>query len=256
MAKTKKNLKKIQAKSKQKMDKLTGLFGIGCVAELVLFVVHQFYTRGTGAQMMGAARVLGIMPVVGIVLLVTGVVIHRGEMTGIRPAGVYVSGFGAFLALLGPLCLKVNSGAAGLLAAVVPAVMLLAVVFVLYSRDFFWLALNAAVAMDAIWYWNRFGAIDYLRLSALVLMALALIVAIAVLALTVLSKKNKGVATVRGREIRMMESGEVKVAMLAGHVLVLAAIAVALVSGFSVYCLMALGVMLFVSAAYFTVTAL
>ena len=136
------------------------------------------------------------------------------------------------------------------------AVMLLAVVFVLYSRDFFWLALNAAVAMDAIWYWNRFGGIGYLRVSALVLMALALIVAIAVLALTVLSKKNKGLATVRGREIRMMESGEVKVAMLAGHVLVLAAIAVALVSSFSVYCLMALGVMLFVSAAYFTVTAL
>ena len=256
MAKTKKNLKKIQAKSKQKMDKLTGLFAVGCVAELVLFVVHQFYTQGTGMQMMSTARVLGVMPVVGIVLLVAGVVIHRGEMTSIRPAGVYVSGFGAFLALLGPLCLKVNSGAAGLLAAVVPPVMLLAVVFVLYTRDFFWLALNAAVAMDAIWYWNRFGGIGYLRVSALVLMALALIVAVAVLALTVLSKKNKGVAIVRGREIRMLESGEVKVAMLAGHVLVLAAVAVALVSSFSVYCMMALGVMLFVSAAYFTVTVL
>ena len=256
MAKTKKSLKKIQAKSKQKMDKLTGLFSVGCLAELLLFVVHQFYTQGTGAQMMTMAKVLAVMPVVGIVLLVAGVVIHRGEMKSIRPAGAYVAGFGAFLALLGPLCLKVNSGAAGLLAAVVPAVMLLAVVFVLYNRDFFWLALDAALAMDAIWYWNRFGAINYLRLSALVLMALALIVAVGVLALTVLSKKNKGIATVRGREIRMLESGEVKVAMLAGHALVLAAIAVALVSSFGLYCLMALGVMLFVSAAYFTVTAL
>ena len=257
MAKNKKSLKKVQAKSKQQMDKLTGLFAFGCVAELILFVVHQFYTQGTGAQMMSMARVLAVMPVVGIVLLVGGVVIHRGEMQRFRPYGAYVAGMGAFLALLGPLCLKVNSGTAGLLAAVVPAVMLLAVVFNLYTRDFFWLALNAAVAMDAIWYWNRFGSIAYLRLSALVLMVLALAVAAAVIALTVLSAKTKGVATVRGCKIRMLEGNTVKPAMLAAHGLVLAALVVALVGGgFSVYCLMALGVMLFVSAAYFTLTAL
>ncbi len=257
MAKNKKSLKKVQAKSKQKMDKLTGLFAFGCVAEVLLFVVHQFYTQGTGAQMMNMARVLAVMPVVGIVLLVGGVVIHRGDMERIRPFGVYVAGMGAFLALLGPLCLKVNSGAAGLLAAVIPAMMLLAVVFTLYTRDFFWLALNAAVAMDAIWYWNRFSSIAYLRLSALVLMALALVVAVAVIALTVLSAKTKGVASVRGCKIRMLEGSAVKPAMLAGHGLILAALVVALVSGgLSVYCLMALGVMLFVSAAYFTLTAL
>ena len=56
MAKTRKSLKKIQAKSKQKMDKLTGLFSVGCLAELLLFVVHQFYTQGTGAQMMTIDR--------------------------------------------------------------------------------------------------------------------------------------------------------------------------------------------------------
>ena len=111
--------------------------------------------------------------------------------------------------------------------------------------------------MDAIWYWNRFGSIAYLRFSALVLMALALVVAVAVIALSVLSAKTKGVASVRGCKIRMLEGGAVKPAMLAGHGLVLAALVVALVSsGLSVYCLMALGVMLFVSAAYFTLTAL
>lgn len=257
MAKTQKSLKKIQAKSKQKMDQLTGFFVVGCVAELILFVVHQLYTQGTGVQMMNMARVLAVMPMVGIALLVGGIVIHRGEMEKIRPAGMYVAGLGAFLALLGPLCLKVNSGAAGLLAAVVPAVMLLAVVFVLYTRDFFWLALNAAVAMDALWYWSRFAAIDYLRISAWMLMALAMIVAVVILVLTVSSKKDKGVAKIRGCKLRMLESGEVKTAMLAGHALVLAALAVALVSSaLSVYCLMALGMVLFVSAAYFTVTAL
>lgn len=257
MAKTQKSLKKIQAKSKQKMDKLTGLFTAGCVAELILFVVHQFYTQGTGVQMMNMARLLAVMPVVGIALLVVGVVIHRGEMTAIRPAGVYVAGLGAFLALLGPLCLKVNSGAAGLLAAVVPAVMLMAVVFVLYTRDFFWLALNAAVAMDAVWYWSRFASIDYLRLSAWMLMVTALIVAAAVPMLTVFSKKDKGVVTLCGCKLRMLENGEVKNVMLAGHALVLAALVAALASSaLSVYCLMVMGVMLFVAAAYFTVTVL
>lgn len=257
MAKSKKSMKKIQAKNKQEMDKLTKLFVVGCVAELILFVVHQFYTQGTGAQMMGMHRVLKVMPVVGISLLVGGVVIHRGEMTNIRGYGVYIAGLGGLLALLSPLCLKVDSGAAGMLAAVVPAGMLLAVVFVLYTRDFFWFALNAAAAMGAIWYWGRFGAIPYLRVGALVLMVLALIVAAAVVVLTVMAKKGEGVATVCGHKLRMMESGEIKPAVLAGHALVLVTLAAALASkALAVYCLMTLGVMLFVAAAYYTVTAL
>ena len=257
MAKTRKNMKKIQAKSKQKMDKLTGLFACGCVAELILFVVHQLYTQGTGVQMMNMAHVLAAMPLVGIALLVTGVVIRRGEMERIRPWGVCVAGLGAFLALLGPLCLKVNSGAAGMLAVVVPVALLLAVVYNLYAGEFFWLALSMSSSIGALWYWNRCSSIAYLRISALVLMALALVVAVAALVLTVRAMKNNGVVVIRGTKLHVLENCGSKTALMIGHGISVAALVVALVSGgLSVYCLMALGVALFVAAIYYTVTAL
>ena len=87
-------------------------------------------------------------------------------------------------------------------------------------------------------------------------MILALLVAVAVLALTVMAKKNKGVASVRGRELRMMQGSDCKALILAAQALVIAALVAALVVGYSVYCMMAVGVVLFVAAVYYTVTVL
>ena len=257
MAKTQKVMKRTQAKSKQKMDKLTALFMLGCVMETLLLVVHRFYVGGTGAEMMAMSRVLSILPVVGIILLVVGVVLHRGESKKLRPLGVYVAAFGGFAAVMPILCLKVNSSAAGMLAVVVPVAMLLAVVNVLYASDFFWMASAAAMSLGALWYWKRCAAINYLRLGAVVLMVLALAAVIAVAVLTMKAKKSNGVVEIAGRKFRMLENAAAKPVSVVVCGLCAVVLCASVVSSVcALYGTMLLGVVLFVAAVYYTVTAL
>lgn len=259
MAKTQKTWKKTQAKSKQKMNTLTALFVLGCVAETILLVVHQLYTRGTGAQMMATSRVLTALPLVGVVLFLSGLVMRRGELERLRPYGGYVSALGVFLAVMAALCLWVNSSAAGMLAVVVPAAMVLAVIHELYVSDFFFLAISYSVGIGALWYWNRCAGIAYLHIGAAVLLLLAVLAVLAVFLLTMRAMEGSGVVKLRSIRLRMVEKGGKKPALLLLHLLPMVAMtmtATVFGSGAAVYALLLLSVVLFVAAVYYTVTAL
>lgn len=255
MAKTGKALKRTQAKSKEKMNRLTILFTEGVLLETYLLMVNQLYTRGTGAQMMTMSRVLVGMALAGVVLAVVGLTLHlRGEK--LRRWGAYLGGAGVFFALTSLLCLKVNSAAAGMLSVALPVAMLLAVVYTLYVSDFFWLAVSLTVSLGAVWYWRRCAAVAYLRLSAVVLLVLALAVVAVILVLTARAARSRGIVTVKERRIRMLEkdSGRLVLALHGGCMAVM--LVSALSSAVALYGFLLLAVVLFAAAVYYTVSAL
>ena len=255
MAKTGKALKRTQAKSKEKMNTLTVLFVLGCIMETYLLLVHQFYTQGTGQQMMTMSGVLTGAGIAGLVLAVVGTVLYKGNGK-LRVWGPCVAAIGVCLALTSLLCLKVNSSAAGMLSVVVPVVMLLAVVYMLYVSDFFWLAVSMAASLGALWYWRRCFAVSYLRLSAVILMLLAVALVVGIMVLTFRATKNHGIVTVGERRIRMTEKDS-KSVLLVMHGGCLAVLLVsAAVSSISLYGFLALCVALFAAAVYYTVSAL
>lgn len=256
MAKTGKALKRTQAKSKEKMNKLTALFVVGVLLETYLLVVDQFYTRGTGAQMLTMSNVLVGVGLAGVATAVVGAALHwkKGEL---HSWGVYIAGSGVLLALTSLLCLKVNTSAAGMLSVAVPAVLLLAVVYTLYVSDFFWLAVSLAVSLGEVWYWRRCAAVQYLRLSAIVLLVLALAVVAAIAVLTVRAAKSKGVVTLGERRIRLLERDSKPALPLALHAVCAAVmLAAVLSSAAALYGFLLLAVILFAAAVYYTVAAL
>ncbi|MGM9661632.1 MAG: hypothetical protein ACI3WR_00895 [Oscillospiraceae bacterium] len=257
MAKTKRALKKTQAKSKEKMNVLAALFVAGCLLETYLLLVHQFYTRGTGQQMLATARVLTVTPFVGLVIAAAGVVLLRRGRGRVRGWGGCCIGSGLFLAVAALLCLKVNSAAAGMLGFAVPIALLLAVVYELYVSEFFWIAASLTATICALWYWRRCFAINYLRASALVLMLLALAAVAAVAVLSWRALRSKGVLTFRGRRFRMLEADGDKPVLFGVYGLCLAALLVSLCKGtLALYAICALCVVLFAAAVYYTITAL
>lgn len=255
MAKTGKALKRTQAKSKEKMNRLTALFIVGVALETYLLLVNQFYTRGTGAQMMTMSALLVAFGLAGLSLAAVGFVLHR-RGSRFQTWGVCLAGAGLFLAATSVLCLKVNTAAAGMLSVAVPAALLLAVVYTLYVSDFFWLALSLMASLGAIWYWRHCAAVAYLRVSAVILLVLALCVTVGILVLTLRAAKNHGVVTLGERRIRMLERGS-KPVVVALHGVCAAALVAAAVSGTAaLYGFLLLAVMLFAAAVYYTVSAL
>ena len=255
MAKTGKALKRKQAKSTEKMNMLTVFFVVGVLLETYLLLVNQFYAQGTGAQMMTMSNVLVAMGFVGLVWTAVGAALYKGNGK-LKPYSLYVSGSGVLVALTSLLCLKVNTAAAGMLSVAVPVALLLAVVYTLYVSDFFWLALSMTVSLGAVWYWRRCFAVNYLRLSAVVLMLLAVALVAGIMVLTFRALKNRGIVVIRERRIRMTEKDS-KSTLLVLHGLCLAVLLLsAAVSAVALYGFLLLGVMLFASAVYYTVSAL
>lgn len=257
MAKTGKTLKKTQAKSKEKMNMLAALFVAGCLLETYLLLVHQFYTRGTGRQMMATARVLTATPFVGLAFAAAGAVLLRRGRGKLRGWGGCLIGAGAFLAAAALLCLKVNSGAAGMLAFALPVAMLLAVVYELYVREFFWIAVSLTATVFALWYWRRCAAISYLRPSAVALLVLAFAAVAAVALLGWRAQRGRGVLALGGRRFRMLEAEGGKAALFAVCGLCLAAMLLSLLrASLTFYAICALSALLFAAAVYYTITAL
>lgn len=237
------------------MNRLTVLFTEGVLLEIYLLAVNQLYTRGTGAQMMLMSRLLVSVGIAGVVLAVVGFALHRGGEK-LRGWGIYVSGAGVFLALTSLLCLKVNSASAEMLSVALPVALLLAVVYTLYVSDFFWLALSLTVSLGAVWYWRRCAAVTYLRVSAVILLVLALAAVIAIMVLTVRAAKSHGVVTLGERRIRMVEKDSNRKVLLL-HGVCVAVMIVAAVSGIAaLYGFLLLAVVLFATAVYYTVAAL
>ena len=254
MAKTAKNKKEASGrKTTGQMGNLLTIFFVGCLWETYLLVAERFYLRGTGKEMLAAYEVLNILPYVGLVLAAAGAILMKKQ----RKWGVWILISGLFAALSSFACLHVDITIFSGLVFLIPAVMLLAVVYRLYGREFFFIACALGGSLAVLWYWHRRYAFSQYRTAGLALMLLALLALAALSYLAWQACKNKGMVTFFSRRVRMLPESPDKLFLFGSFAVSFAALLVSAFFGtMSFYAMILLGVVLFVTAIYYTVTAL
>lgn len=131
------NSKSKQVKRDEPMNGAMKLFLAGCVAELYLLIIRRFYIQSPDVvKILWYDRYLWVLLGVGAVILVAGAVgglLLRADKKK-RTAAWYVAAAGAFLGGAAGL-VRWNVSTLTLLTVVVPAVMVLGILWSLYDRE-------------------------------------------------------------------------------------------------------------------------
>ena len=254
MAKTVKNKKEASGKKITKqMSNLLSIFFVGCLWETYLLLVERFYLRGTGKEMLAAYDVLRAFPYVGLALVVIGAVLVKKLPKWSR--WFLISGL--FVVLSSAACLYVDETIFSGLVFLIPAIMLLAVVYYLYGKEFFFIACALGGSLAVLWYWRRRYAYAQYHTAGLILVLLALLALLVLSYLAWKACKDKGVVTIFSRRLHMLPESPDRLFLFGSFAVSLAALLVSAAFGaLSFYAMILLGVVLFITAAYYTVTAL
>lgn len=249
MGKTKKN----SLSEKGEMRSLLGALIVGFFLETGLFLFEKFYILGTGEQMLLAFSVLNYVPVAGLVLALAGVFLSRSAKC--RWA-IWLVPFGLCAALFSLMLSRFDSGVLNGLIYLVPALMLLAFIFKLYGKEFFWIASSFTVAIAALLYWKARAPFEQYRPVGLAVVGVSF-AAIAVTALLAWSAyRHRGTLTCFGRTVRMLPADADPLFLFGAFGLsLLALLGSLLLVGISFAAVICLGIALFAFAVYYTVTS-
>ena len=228
----------------------------GCVAEFYLLVVRRYYVNGTAEQLIVWDSVLQVLLYIGLGLLAIGIimaVIWRKRADWKYGAAQVAMSSGAFLAVGNWVIRTVYPNGSMILCVLVPAVMLLGVLWMLYARECFYALSVLGSGILAVWicrhgensvYWKTFvsaGAAVYL-----VLLAATAFVAYR-------TERNHG----SFGPFRFLPTDADYLVIYASCILSAAATVVSLVSvAIAYYALWVLGLVIFALAVYYTVREL
>ncbi|MBQ2739889.1 MAG: hypothetical protein IJE22_00205 [Oscillibacter sp.] len=157
-------------------------FLAGCVAQLYLMIIDRFYIGGTMDQILFFHTALKGLVGVGLAAAAGGAVLLKKGGEKRRELSWYVLGGGAFVAAASALVLW-NMGILSLLTTIVPAVLVIDVLWWLFDREAALSLTVLAAALVVAWV-NR-------RVDAMAVKALSVVFVAAVGALAVLVKQGK-----------------------------------------------------------------
>ena len=254
MAKNNKRAERM-AKSDRNVNRAMILLVVGLVAEFYLLMVNNYFVKGAVGQVLTMMTVLKALGIVGAAAFGAGLVlwIMRGKWTRFAPAAPWLLCVGFFFAVSSQLMLKIYPQGTTAMCVLVPAAMLLGIVFLLYPREFSLQALALTAAMMAMYLIHRGGGSDTWHslvvgcsvFAALVIAALAVAVSKA--------GKNDGKLEKLG-DLRIVSQGGNYKLIYAVLAVCVAAIVVALfATGIAYYGLWVLAVGTFLLAVYYTI---
>ncbi|MEG2138669.1 MAG: hypothetical protein RRY64_08420, partial [Oscillospiraceae bacterium] len=196
------------AKRQQEDDALNRVliwFGGTVLLELLVLLLNRFYINGTVQMMSVLNKVVPILGVVAAILaVVCGLQLKRyrsaKKVTPIPAAGMV---FCAAAAICCFVTFLWNSTGLDLLYTLIPAICVLALVYYLYQREFFTIALLSAGTLLATWLlWKAGGVADTFTYLVCVLVA---ILAVAVAVITRMLQKNEGQFPVKSGKLRIFQ---------------------------------------------------
>lgn len=250
-----KNPNKKPVKRDEPMTGAMKFFLAGLVAELYLLIIRRFYVNGTAVQMIAWFDYLVYFAVAGLAVFAVGAVLSvlwRADKKK-RVIGWYTAGAGAFLGIASGLIRLLNAPALTLLSVVVPAVMLLGILWTLYDRECAWALTILGTSLIALWVCRK--GISHLQLGIYVRIAavIYLVLLAVVFYLTRKASQNRGVL---GKFQLFPANADVTPIYVACG-LSAAAMAAALIStSIAYYALWALAIVVFALAVYYTVKQL
>lgn len=242
-----KNPSKKAVRKDEPMNGAMKFFLAGCVAELYLLILRRCYLNA-GSDLIRIAwydRYLWVAAAVCGVVMALGVL---GALT-VKKKGHrdlwYVSGVGAFAAVA-TLLVRWNMSTLSLMSVLVPAVMLLGILWALYDRECALALTVLGISLVALWGFRRYGS--SFRVGTAVRAALVIYL-VALVVLAVLAKSGKLGKLLPPHADRL----PVYVACgISGAALLVTL----LVSGMSYYAMWALAAVVFALAVYYTVRQL
>ena len=243
------------------INKIFVWFLSAVVLEALLFLVNRFYINArvtdTGvAIMMAISYVVKVVPFVGVIaaalLAIRGLTFHKQG----KPAGKY--GVASVLALVVAFCSAViwrffDVGVRFLYVAV-PVIAVLALIYYLYQREFFFSTFISALGVLGLWLVRKGYAVTHGTILY-VYLAVTVVIAVLIAVLAARAKGKKGMLSLGGQQVKLFSAKANYIVIWISCVLACAAFALGLVLGSvaAFYLLIVLAVWLVALLAYHTV---
>lgn len=243
-------------REEQALNRALAWFGCAAVVEALTLLVKRFYVDFYGGEAGIAQFLLRMFPILAVVsaLVCAGCVFWmirnaKNEEKNRLPAVVAV--ITAVVAVCSTVfAVFVGDGVRAMLV-LVPVVAVLALIYYLYQKEFFVVAVSGAAALIALWWMRQ----TIWTMKIYLLAVVALVVIVLCMAFVLFLKKSEGVLTVAGKRIRVFSKSANYAAMLVACALMAVLVVAALLLGPTVAYYLMFGVvaLLFVMAVYYTV---
>lgn len=223
----------------------------GLVAEWYLLMADRYYARGTAHQMLNWYRYFGVMRWIGLAALVAGValLLQKEKKTKMTRLGTALTAAGAFFAFSSFAMRLAVPTSVTVMCVFVPVALILGIIYLFYQAEFSVQATALAMALFALALLSRSTSKLVMIFSGIALVATA-----ALLALTLMLKKNGGLLKAGGKKLRVFPANTDYRLTLGVLALCLALVLVAmLIPGVAFYATWAMAVVAFVLAVYYTI---
>lgn len=225
------------------------------VLEALLLLLNRYYVKFTTEEIMvavGLQTALPVLAVIGLALFVICLALAVRRRRGGKQAGIF-RGLAAFTLMFCVSCAIARTfydvGIRFLYVAV-PVVAVLALVYYLYQREFFVVAVLSVLGILGVWMSAR-------RAGAMVLVCAYAVVLLAVLVVVLLLghklQKTKGVLTVKGKPVALLPKNTNYIMLYVTCGVVAAVVVAALVLGALTLLYGILAAWLLIMAVYYTV---
>ena len=244
-----------EERDNQVLGRVFRLFLVGIAAECFLFFFNDLYLNATGQNLI---RLYGALPYAGAVGLVVmaaalAVLLKKRELSSqARRVLGWVTGVGAFVGICSLVLWLVYPNGGTYLCVMVPILTVLGIVYLLFQREFFFIALILSGAIFTVWVCRKGIGTVYWNTRALV-GSIAVLVGLIVLAvLTARVQKQRGMWTA-GRKVRLLPADcDYRMLYLTYGLSFVAIVLAILVVSTTYYSMWVLGVALFAFAVYYT----
>ena len=244
-----------EQRDNQVLGQVFRLFLVGIVAECFLFFFNDFYINGTGQTLVRIFNALPYASVVGFVAMVAGLVLLlKKHDASIRARRVYgwITGLGAFVGVCSLVLRLVYPNGGTYLCVLVPILVVLGMVYLLFQREFFLIAVILSGALFTVWVCRKGIGTVYWNTWALVGSIVVLVGLIVLAALTARVQKQRGLWTI-GRKFRLLPADcNYRMLYLAYALSFVAILLAILVVTTTYYSMWVLAVALFAFAVYYT----
>jgi len=240
-----------QRKSDRNMNRAVILLTAGLVAEWYLLMADRYYARGEVKQVVAWYDYFGVMRWIGLAVLIAGIVLlaRRAKKSWFEPVGAALAGVGGFFAFTSEAMRHVYPTSVTVMCVFIPVVLILCIVYLFYQAEFSVQATALAMALFALVLLSRSGT-GVVKFCAVI----AILGVLALLACTLVLKKNGGVLKTGKTSLRVFPANTDYRLTLGVLALCLVLVAVALAAATTAfYATWVLAVLAFALAVYYTI---
>ena len=244
-----------EQRDNQVLGQVFRLFLLGIVAECFLFFFSNLYLNGTGQTLVTIYHSLPYACAVGLVAVVVGIVLllkKREVRPLVRKVYGWITGVGAFVAICSLVLYLVYPNGGTYLCVLVPILTVLGMVYLLFQREFFLIAVILSGALFTVWVCRKgVGTVNW-NGKALVGAGLVLVGLVVLTALTAKIQKQDG-RWMAGVKVRLLPADcDYRMLYIAYALSFVAILLAMVVVSTTYYSMWVLGVALFAFAVYYT----